>query len=79
MTTAIFNRLEHHTQKFKPTKCQLFQRKVKFQGHVVSGRGAKCDPNKVAAIATWPWPTSLNILLLSILLSDLHTGLCANR
>jgi len=28
-------------------------------GHVVSGRGIECDPDKVAAIATGPTPTSI--------------------
>jgi len=46
--------------KLKLTKCHLFQRKVKFLGHVVSGKGIECDPDKVAAIATWPIPTNIS-------------------
>jgi len=57
---TIFNRLERYTLKLKPTKCHLFQRKVKFLGHVVSGAGIECDPDKVAAIATWPTPTNIS-------------------
>jgi len=58
--STIFNRLERYTLKLKPTKCHLFQRKVKFLGHVVSGAGIECDPDKVAAIATWPTPTNIS-------------------
>jgi len=46
---AIFDCLEKYTLKLKTTKCHLFQRKVTFLGYVVSGRGIKCSPDKVAA------------------------------
>jgi len=29
-------------------------------GHVVSAAGIECDPDKVAAIATWPTPTYIS-------------------
>jgi len=58
--STIFDRLERYTLKLKPTKCHLFQRKVKFLGHVVSEAGIECDPDKVAAIATWPMPTNVS-------------------
>jgi len=58
--STIFDRLERYTLKLKPTKCHLFQRKVKFIGHVVSEAGIECDPDKVAAIATWPTPTNVS-------------------
>jgi len=45
--------------KLKPSKCSLFQRKVSFLGHVMSGNGIECDPEKVASIAPWPTPTSI--------------------
>jgi len=56
---TIFDRLERHTLKLKPTKCHLFQRKVKFLGHVVSEKGTECDPDKVTAISTWPTLTNI--------------------
>ena len=55
----VFDRLDHYLLKLKPSKCSLFQRKVSFLRHVVSGQGIECDPEKVAAIATWPTPTSI--------------------
>jgi len=56
---TVFDRLDHYSLKLKPSKCSLFQRKVSFLGHVVSGQGIECDIEKVAAIATWPTPTSI--------------------
>ena len=57
---AVFERLERHTLKLKPSKCHLFQRKLTFLGHVVSENGIECDPDKVAAIAEWPRPTNVS-------------------
>lgn len=34
----------------KPQKCQLFKKKLKFLGHVVSEHGVQPDPDKVKAI-----------------------------
>jgi len=56
---TVFDRLECYLLKLKPSKCSLFQCKVSFLGHVVSGQGIECDPKKVATIATWPTPTSI--------------------
>jgi len=57
--TAVFDRLDRYSLKLKPSKRSLFQRKVFSLGHVVSGQGIECDPEKVATIATWPTPTSI--------------------
>jgi len=56
---TVFDRLDHYALKLKPSKCSLFQHKVSFFGHVVSGSGIKCDPDKVASIATWPTPSNI--------------------
>jgi len=56
---TVFDRLDRYTLKLKPSKCSLFQRKVSFLGHVVSGHGIECDPDKVASIATWPTPINI--------------------
>ena len=44
--------------KLSPKKCYLFQREVKFLGHVVSKDGVAMDPAKVQAVQDWPTPTS---------------------
>jgi len=59
---TVFDRLDHYSLKLKPSKCSLFQRKVSFLGHVVSGQGIECDLEKMATIATWPTPTSIAVV-----------------
>ena len=53
----MLTRLQRANLKLKPTKCQLFQRSVKYLGHIVSGDGVRCDPDKVSAV--WDWPTPI--------------------
>ena len=45
--------------KLKPSKCKLFQLKVKFLESVVSARGIEPDPDKLTAISEWPVPVNL--------------------
>jgi len=56
---TVFDRLDRYSLKLKPSRCSLFQRRVSFLGHVISGQCIECDPEKVATIATWPTPTSI--------------------
>jgi len=55
----VFDRLDRLALKLKPSKCSLFQRKVSYLGHVVTGRGIECDPDEIASIATWPTPSNI--------------------
>ena len=43
--------------KLSLIKCSLFQREVKYLGHVVSGNGVALDPDKVQDVLDWPRPT----------------------
>lgn len=45
--------------KLKPFKCNLLQTEVEFLGRVVSSQGARTDPSKIEAAASWPRPTSV--------------------
>jgi hypothetical protein len=56
---AVCERLQIANLKIKPTKCQLFQWKVKFLGYVVSADGLETDSEKVEAAAEWPTPPSV--------------------
>ena len=48
--------------KLKPSKCKLFQLKVKFLGSIVSANGIEPDPDKLKAIDEWPVPKNLTEL-----------------
>ena len=56
---AVFQRLRWANLKLKPSKCKLFQLKVKFLGSVVSEKGIEPDPDKLTAISEWPVPENL--------------------
>ena len=55
----VFERLRKAKLKLSPKKCVLFQREVKYLGHVVSGEGISPDPGKIDAVKSWPRPTSV--------------------
>ena len=55
---SVLTRLQNHGLKLKPSKCQLFRTSVKYLGHVISAAGVETDPDKTAALKTWPVPTS---------------------
>lgn len=57
--TRIFSRLREANLKLNPKKCELFRRKVKFLGHVVSEEGVAIDPEKVAVVTNWPLPQNV--------------------
>ena len=54
----VFERLRKAKLKLSPKKCVLFQRKVNYLGHIVSEEGISPDPGKVAAVKSWPKPTT---------------------
>ena len=53
-----------------PHKCHLFQKSVKYLGHVVDRNGVKCDPDKVKAIKEMEIPQTRD---------DLHSAICKFR
>lgn len=48
--------------KLSPEKCKFFQTSVKYLGHIVSEKGVETDPEKVAALKSWPISTNLKTL-----------------
>ena len=60
--SLVFQRLSDAGLKLKPNKCKLFQLKVHFLGHIVSGRGLEPDSGKVASVANWPVPKDIGEL-----------------
>ena len=52
----VFTRLKNAGLTLKPSKCHLLQMKVRYLGHVVSGKGIQTDPEKVRSVFDWPIP-----------------------
>ena len=55
----VFDRFRQAKLKLKPTKCKVFQRRVKFLGHIVSKEGVEVDPDKTACIDAWEFPKNV--------------------
>ena len=53
----VLTKLEEAGLKLKPSKCNLFQRQVKYLGHILSERGIETDPDKIEKVKNWPIPT----------------------
>ncbi len=58
----VFQRLREAKLKLSPKKCSLFQKEVRFLGHVISRQGITTDPGKVMTVQSWPQPTSVKEL-----------------
>lgn len=58
----VLNRLKEYGLKLSPEKCRFFQSSVRYLGHVVSQHGVETDPEKTAALKTWPVPQNLKEL-----------------
>ena len=43
-----------------PDKCEFFQERVNFLGHVISADGVAVQQHKVDAVAKWPTPQSVS-------------------
>ena len=59
---AVFQRLSDFNLKLAPKKCKLFQKSVKYLGHVVSENGISVDPEKTEKVSNWPTPTNVSEL-----------------
>ena len=57
-----FMRLKEAGLKLKPSKCQLFQKEVKYLGHYISEEGIRTDPEKCNVVEEWPVPTTVHEL-----------------
>ena len=56
----VLLRLREAKLKLSPKKCVLFQRQVKFLGHIVSEAGVATDPEKLRAVHPWPRPSTVS-------------------
>ncbi|XP_075188139.1 uncharacterized protein LOC142260631 [Anomaloglossus baeobatrachus] len=55
----VLGRLRDHGLKIKPRKCQLFQHRIEYLGHVVTTEGVQPAASKVEAVQKWPRPNTL--------------------
>lgn len=53
----IFEAIRSAQLSLKPEKCHFAYEELKFLGHVVSYEGVRPDPDKTAAVASFPIPT----------------------
>ncbi|CAN6322178.1 unnamed protein product [Urochloa humidicola] len=54
----VFELLDKDQWKIKLSKCSFAQRSISYLGHTISEAGVGRDPEKIAAISTWPTPTT---------------------
>ena len=52
----VLGRLADFNLKVKPEKCNLFKKKLRYLGHVVSAGGISPDPEKIRAVQEWDIP-----------------------
>jgi len=52
----VFLRIRSVNLRINPEKCVLFEKHVKYLGHIVSSEGVTTDPEKIAAVREWPIP-----------------------
>jgi len=58
----VLQRFWQANLKLKPSKCHMFQHRLKFLGHVVSSQGVEVNPHEVATILAWPFPRNITEL-----------------
>jgi hypothetical protein len=52
----VFQRFREAHLKLNPEKCQLFQKEVRYLGHIVSPEGITTNSEKLEAVREWPTP-----------------------
>ena len=52
----VLQELQDHQLFAKFSKCNFFQDKIQYLGHVVTKEGISVDPEKIKAIEDWPVP-----------------------
>jgi len=70
----VFLRIRSVNLRINPEKCVLFEKHVKYLGHIVSSKGVTTDPEKIAAVREWPIQHTKKQLrsFLGFLLSEIY-------
>ncbi|KAJ9525206.1 hypothetical protein QJQ45_020746, partial [Haematococcus lacustris] len=56
----VLSLLRQHKLYAKLSKCEFGRSQTEFLGHIITSTGIACDPNKLAAINSWPVPTTVH-------------------
>ena len=56
---AVFEKLDKAGLRLRPNKCEFFECRVEYLGHVVSENGIETNPKKIEAIINWPQPKTV--------------------
>ena len=59
----VFKRLHEAKLTIRLSKCKFFQKEIRFLGHIVSDKGIRTQPEKVAAIKNMSRPKNVKELL----------------
>ena len=59
---AVLQILATHRLYAKMSKCVFVTNEVEYLGHIISGKGVKTNPKKIAVMVDWPMPKSLRVL-----------------
>ncbi|CAI7855066.1 unnamed protein product [Closterium sp. NIES-54] len=59
---AVFKILDERRLLTKGSKCEFFQDKLEFLGHVISEAGVEIDPKKLDTVKAWHPPTNITEL-----------------
>ena len=60
--TQIFSRIRQYGLFFKPEKCKIFTKELKFLGHIISETGVAVDPDKIKAVTEMKRPETVKEL-----------------
>ncbi|CAI7787783.1 unnamed protein product [Closterium sp. NIES-54] len=58
----VFTILDKHRLLTKGSKCEIFQDRLEFLGHVISKAGVEIDPKKLDTVKAWHPPTNITEL-----------------
>ena len=53
-----FHRLREANLRLEPKKCCLLRREITYLGHIVDKEGSRPNPEKLAALQSWPTSTT---------------------
>ena len=67
-----FSVLHEHQLYAKESKCEFFQKKIHYLGHIISDKGICMDLEKIDAILRWPQPYTLQELQMFLGVSSFY-------